>query len=409
MKKVLGLLLGLLTAIGGFVDIGDLVVEAEVGSRFGVSLVWVVILGLIGVCIFVQMSGRVTAVSKRATFEIIRERLGPRVGAANLGASFFINLLTLTAEVGGIALSLQLASSIATWFWIPVAAFAVWLVIWKVKFSLLQNVVPLFGLALVGFGVAAFLLMPDWGQLFHQATSPSVPSNEHASTYWYFAVSLFGSAMTPYQVTFYSSGAVEEKWTPKDISRSRLNVVTGYPVGALVSISIAVCATIFLLPHHVNVSSLTQTVLPVAAAGGKLLLAIVILGMVAATFGAALESTLASGYTLAQFFGWTWGKFRKPKEAARFHLTMIICLIIGMAVLLTGVDPVQVTEIAVVFSAIALPLTYLPILIVANDPSYMGKRVNGRVLNGFAMVYLVIVLAASVAGIPLMIITGAGA
>jgi hypothetical protein len=146
------------------------------------------------------------------------------------------------------------------------------------------------------------------------------------------------------------------------------------------------------LPHHVNVSSLTQTVLPVAAAGGKLLLAIVILGMVAATFGAALESTLASGYTLAQFFGWTWGKFRKPKEAARFHLTMIICLIIGMAVLLTGVDPVQVTEIAVVFSAIALPLTYLPILIVANDPSYMGKRVNGRVLNGLAMVYLVIVI-----------------
>lgn len=76
---------------------------------------------------------------------------------------------------------------------------------------------------------------------------------------------------------------------------------------------------------------------------------------------------------------------------------------------MTGVDPVQVTEIAVVFSAIALPLTYLPILVVANDPSYMGDRVNGRVLNGVAMVYLVIVLVASVAGIPLMIITGAGA
>jgi hypothetical protein len=47
------------------------------------------------------------------------------------------------------------------------------------------------------------------------------------------------------------------------------------------------------LPHHVNVSSLTQTVLPVAAAGGKLLLAIVILGMVAATFGAALAASVA--------------------------------------------------------------------------------------------------------------------
>jgi len=62
----------------------------------------------------------------------------------------------------------------------------------------------------------------------------------------------------------------------------------------------------------------------------------------------------------------------------------------------------------VVFSAVALPLTYLPILIVANDPQYMGEHVNGHVLNGAALVYLVIILAAAVAAIPLMIITGAG-
>jgi Mn2+/Fe2+ NRAMP family transporter len=75
---------------------------------------------------------------------------------------------------------------------------------------------------------------------------------------------------------------------------------------------------------------------------------------------------------------------------------------------MTGVDPIQVTEFSVVFSAVALPLTYLPILIVANDPEYMGKHVNGRVLNAVALVYLVIILAAALAAIPLMIITGAG-
>ena len=134
----------------------------------------------------------------------------------------------------------------------------------------------------------------------------------------------------------------------------------------------------------------------------------VIVGFVAATFGAALETTLSSGYTLAQFFGWSWGKFRRPAQAARFHLTMIICLLIGIGVLMTGVDPVQVTEFSVVFSAIALPLTYLPILIVANDPEYMGQHVNGRGLSAVGLVYLVIILVASLAAIPLMIITGAG-
>src|SRR4029079_8943867 len=98
-KRLLGVALGILTAIGGFLDIGDLVTNAVVGSRFGLSLAWVVVVGVVGICIFAQMSGRVAAVSGRATFELIRERLGPRAALANLGASFFINLMTLTAEV----------------------------------------------------------------------------------------------------------------------------------------------------------------------------------------------------------------------------------------------------------------------------------------------------------------------
>jgi manganese transport protein len=87
---------------------------------------------------------------------------------------------------------------------------------------------------------------------------------------------------------------------------------------------------------------------------------------------------------------------------------MMVCLIVGIGVLMTGVDPIQVTELSVVFSAIALPLTYLPILIIANDPEYMGERVNSRSQNAAALVYLVIILAASLAAIPLMILTGAG-
>jgi Mn2+/Fe2+ NRAMP family transporter len=409
VKRLLGVALGILTAIGGFVDIGDLVTNAVVGSRFGLALVWVVVVGVIGICVFAHMSGKVAAVSGRATFEIIRERLGPRAGLANLAGSFAINLMTLTAEVGGIALALQLASSVSPMLWMPVAAFAVWLVIWRVKFTVMENVAGLVGLCLIGFAVALFLLGPDWGELATQALQPAVPDGETAAAYWFYAVALFGAAMTPYEVFFFSSGAVEEKWTVKDLAQSRIDVLVGFPLGGLLSVAIAGCAAVVLLPDAIEVTSLSQIVLPVAEAGGILLLSFVIVGIVAATFGAALETTLSSGYTLAQFFGWSWGKFRRPVRAARFHLSMIICLLIGLAVLFTGVDPILITEYSVVFSAVALPLTYLPILIVANDPQYMGKHVNGRVFNAVALVYLVIILIASIAAIPLMIVTGAGA
>lgn len=408
MKRLLGVALGVLTAIGGFLDIGDLVTNAVVGSRFGLNLAWVVVVGVVGICLFAQMSGRVAAVSGRATFEIIRERLGPRTAGANLVASFLINLLTLTAEVGGIALALQLASSVEPRLWIPVAGLAVWLVIWRAKFSILENVTGLLGLTLVVFAVALFLLGPDWSELADQALSPTVPGDEGHAVYWYYAIALFGAAMTPYEVFFFSSGAREEKWDVKDLSQSRLNVLVGFPLGGILSVAIAACAAVVFLPASVEVSSLSQIVLPVALAGGKLALAVVIVGIVAATFGAALETGLSSGYTLAQYLGWSWGKFRRPAQAARFHLTMIIALLVAVAVLMTSVDPIKVTEFSVVFSAVALPLTYLPILLVANDPEYMGKHVNGRVTNALALVYLVVILAASLAAIPLMIATGAG-
>jgi Mn2+/Fe2+ NRAMP family transporter len=310
MPKFVGVALGILTAIGGFLDIGDMVTNAIVGSRFGLGLAWAVVVGVIGICLYANMAGRVAAVSGRATFEIIRERLGPRTAAANLSASFFINLMTLTAEIGGVALALQLATDVTRFMWIPVAAFAVWLVIWRVKFSIMENVAGLLGLCLIVFAVSVFALQPNWSDLAHQATAPVIGETESAATYWFFAIALFGAAMTPYEVFFFSSGAVEEHWTIQDLGRSRANALVGFPLGGVLSIFLAASAAIVLLPNQIEVTSLSQVAMPVVVAGGKLALAFLIVGFVAATFGAALETALSAGYTLGQFLGWTWGKFR---------------------------------------------------------------------------------------------------
>jgi manganese transport protein len=408
VKKLLGVTLGILTAIGGFVDIGDLVTNALVGARFGMRLAWVVVVGVIGICLYAEMSGRVVAISGRPVFDLIRERLGRRTGLVALVASFLVTLLTLIAEVGGVALAFELASGVNYLLWAPLAALAVWLVIWRVKFSRLEQVFGLLGLLLIVFAVALWKLGPDWGDLMHQATNPGPVGHESWATYVYYGIALFGAAMTPYEVFFFSSGGVEEKWGRRDLVTERSNVFIGFPLGGLLSLAIAGCAAVLYLPAGIQVETLGQVTLPTAVALGKLGLAIVLIGVFAATFGAALETALSCGYTIAQYFGWQWGKFVKPRQASRFHLVMIICLLLSILVLLTAVDPVKVTEYSVVFAAMALPLTYLPILIIANDPDYMDEHTNGRVLNFFALIYLGLLLVASIAAIPLMIVTKAG-
>jgi manganese transport protein len=147
-----------------------------------------------------------------------------------------------------VALALQLVSSVDYLLWVPFAALAVWLVIWRVKFSIMENVAGLVGLLLIGFAVGLFLLSPDWGELGRQAVQGVSTDTEKVSTYWFFAVALFGAAMTPYEVFFFSSGAVEEGWTEKGLAQSRANVLVGFPLGGLLSLAIAGCAAVVLLP-----------------------------------------------------------------------------------------------------------------------------------------------------------------
>ncbi|MCV4777808.1 divalent metal cation transporter, partial [Escherichia coli] len=78
----------------------------------------------------------------------------------------------------------------------------------------------------------------DWAALADQAMTPVIPEQESAATYWYFAIALFGAAMTPYEVFFFSSCAVEEHWTRRDLSTSRANVLVGFPLGGLLSLGI---------------------------------------------------------------------------------------------------------------------------------------------------------------------------
>src|SRR4051812_2818640 len=134
---MLEIFLGVLTAFGGFVDIGDLVANSETGARFGMRLAWVVGIGVIGIVVFAEMSGRVATMSKRPVFDVVRERLGARWAFANLGASFFINLLTVAAEIGGLALVVELVTGLKYFLWVPLLGVAVWIVLWEVRVFLL--------------------------------------------------------------------------------------------------------------------------------------------------------------------------------------------------------------------------------------------------------------------------------
>jgi manganese transport protein len=404
--KIFQIALGILAAIGGFVDIGDLVFNMAAGAAFGYQLLWVVVIGVVGIVVYSEMCGRVAAVSGKAVFDAVRERVGFKAGLVTLIAAQVVNLMTLAAEVGGVAICMRLLSGLPYRWLILVAIVALGTVVWVVSFDWIERIFGYGGLCLLVFAVAAVKLHPDWSAVAHGFV-PHL-NTEDSLLYVYFAVGLLGAAMTPYEVYFYSSGGVEERWTPKDLGLNKANAMIGYGLGGFLSFALMIVGGTLFLAQGIEPETLGTIALGAQVPLGEIGLLLALVGILFAVGGASIDTLFAGAYNLAQFLGWEWGRYRTNAGAPRFTVTWMVILVLALGIVMTGVDPVQLTEYAVIFSVVALPLTYLPILLVANDRSYMGRYVNGRLANTLGIVYFVIILAVALTAIPLMILTNVG-
>src|SRR6185312_16613816 len=108
MRKLLGVTLGIMTALGGFVDLGQIVFTMQAGALFGYGLLWTIVLGTAAIIVYMEMCGRIAVVAKEPVFAVVRTHLGFRLGLITLIASNLLNVITCAAEVGGIAILLHL-------------------------------------------------------------------------------------------------------------------------------------------------------------------------------------------------------------------------------------------------------------------------------------------------------------
>ncbi|HSD00434.1 MAG TPA: divalent metal cation transporter [Casimicrobiaceae bacterium] len=408
--NILELFLGILTAMGGFVEVGELTFAVNAGAKFGYSLLWVAAMGTVGIIVYGEMAGRVAAVRGQPVFNLIRERGGFDAGLVTLTAATAVNVLTCAAEIGAVALVWQLLADWPYRLWVVIAFLVLVLSVWVLPFRWIERVFGLGGLLLVIYLVVALLQGPAWGDV-GAALMPNVPileSSRQYMLYAYYAVALTSSIMLPYETYFYSSGAVEDKWKPSDIALNRVIVIVGFVLGSLLCVSLIMIGTQFFGPRHVEPQLPGVVATSAAARFGTVGLLVAMLGMFFAFAGAAIETGLCGAYNIAQFFGWPWGKFRRPREASRFTLTWVAVFVLSTIVILAGVDPVAVVEYSIVFSVVILPLTYLPLLLVANDERVMGAHANGVLAKVLGWIYLAITTVAALAAIPLLVLTHGG-
>jgi Mn2+/Fe2+ NRAMP family transporter len=404
MKKWAEVALGLVTGIGGFLEIGSIATTAQAGAEFGVQLAWVLVVGTVGLAFLMEMSGRLAAVSRRTFVDQLRERFGVRFFMAPLIAMLVVSLLVIASEIGGICLALQLVTGIGIRWWALAVAAVGWLLLWRGTFEVVEQGTAAIGLVSLTFLVAAMKLHPSWRHVA-AAFVPSAPSHDRAR-YWYLAVSIMGASISPYLAVFYSSGAIEDAWTAEYIGVNRVTAALGNFFGGGLAVMVLVCAAMVLAPRHIKADTFEHLSLLLGTPLGRAGIALFIATVCATCFGATMEIVLSLAYLLAQGFGWAWSQNLKPVKDARFTVAWSVVLIVAAVIIVAGADPLELTNISMVATAASLPLTIVPLVVLMNDRGVMSKYTNGWISNMAVGVLAVLSIALCLAAVPLQILGG---
>lgn len=401
MKKLLGVALGIVTSIGGFLDAGSIATSAQAGSGFGYSLLWAVLLGTVCVIFLVEMSGRFSIVSGHTITDAVRKRFGFAAFIVPFSASLLVNLLVLASELGGACVALQLLTGIRFQVWALPVAGSLWLLLWLGTFDVIEDGTALLGLVTLAFVVAVFTLGAEPEEIAGGFV-PRLPEAQ-MSHYFFLAVSIIGATIAPYLFLFYSSGAIEDQWDKSYLVPNRFIALLGMSFGSMIAMAVIVVAALTLQPHGIRVESYEQTALMLLPAFGKWGFYLFVVALAVACLGAALELALATAYSVAQAFGWNWGENVKPRDAVRFAATYTVFIAAAALVVLTGIDPMKLTLFSMAITAVVLPLTVVPFLVLMNDRRFMGEHVNGRLSNAVVLATIGIAALIAVVAIPLEI------
>ena len=404
MKKWGEVALGIITSIGGFLEVGSIATSTQAGAEFGYKLAWVILLGTMSLALLMEMTGRLAAVSKRTYADLLRERFGYRFFLLPLVAVFVVSFLVLSSEIGGVAIALQMATGIRfSWWAVPIALLG-WVLLWRGTFGIVEKGTALLGLVAIVFAVGALKLHPHWPEL-GRALLPSTPSDNRAR-YWYLAVSILGASISPYLYLFYSAGAIEDEWTTEHLGVNRVTAGLGNMFGGVLAIAGLVAAALVLFPREIKVDRYEQIAMVLASPLGRAGFVLFLATLFITCFGSTLEIVLALAYTLAQGFGWNWSENLKPEKDARFATAYTVLILLAAVPITVGMNPLALTNISMVATAASLPVTVLPLLVLMNDGDILLTHTNGWLSNIALVIISLLSVVLLVAAIPLQLLGG---
>ena len=368
---------GLIAANAGN-DAGGITTWSVIGSRYGYSMIWILVAMTPVLAIVQEMNARVGVVTGRGLAGLIRENFSLRLTALAILATVIANFGTTVAEFSGIAAGAGLFG-VPSYIAVPVTAVAVWFLVTRGSYRKVERVLLALGFVLVTYVVAGVLAHPDWVAAARGAAVPRVQMN---SLWLFTAVAAVGTTLTPWGQFFIQAAVVDKKVSWKQYVYTKYEIYVGSVMMTTIDFFIVVACAATLFHANIVVTSAQQAAMALQPFLGDAARYLFGLGLLSVSILAAGVLPLATAYVVCEAFGFESGLDSSFREAPVFNGIITVLMFVPAAVaVIPGLPLVKVILVAQSLNGVLLPVILIFTLLLINKPRVMGTHVNGRVRN----------------------------
>ncbi len=358
----------------GYMDPGNWATDLQGGSKFGYSLIWVLLMSNLMALLLQGLAARLGIVRGRDLAQANREAYPKKINYALYGLAEIAIAATDLAEVLGMAIGIQLLTGLPLVWGVSITVLDTFLLLFLQKLGMRKMeifIICLVAIVTISFLIEIILAKPDAGELV-KGFIPHL-QNEEAL---YIAIGIIGATVMPHNLYLHSALVQTRKIAPtkqgikEAIKFNRIDSTVALNIAFLVNAAILVlAATAFFKTGNSQVGEIKEAHRLLAPLLGNGLAPILFaVALIAAGQSSTITGTLAGqivmeGYLQLRINPW-----------ARRLLTRLLAIIPALIVILIygeeRVDALLVMSQVVL--SLQLGFAIIPLIHFVSDKQKMG-------------------------------------
>lgn len=379
----------------------------QAGAMFGNTFLWTALLTWPLMAAVQMACARIGMVTGEGLASALEKKFPRPVLILFCFALFLANTLNVGADLSAMADSAEMLGGGSSHIYVLVFAVIIsWATI-RLRYFHIARVLKWLALFLFSYIIAAFLMKPNWSEVFSQTFIPSWPSTKEQ---WGMLVAILGTTISPYLFFWQASQEVEEeKAAGRDTLEKRKGAtgaelkIRSYDVGIGTFFSNIVMYFIILstaLTLHkngfTNIETSKQAAEALAPLAGKFASMLYTIGLLGVGFLAIPTLTGSAAYALAETFGWDQGLDAKLGKARAFYAVIIVSTIVAVAFDFYDVNPIKALYWSAVVNGLLAPFLLLGIFLVVKDKVIMLGQTSSKLALWVIAVTIVLMFVAAI-------------